>query len=79
MSRPAEKSIFTLGKSLITVVNVVTLSGPFLADWKYVFLTFLTLGHQVGIDGFATVPTHLNYNATALLQLNSFPLNECAC
>lgn len=26
---------FTLGKSIILVVNLITLIGPFLADWKY--------------------------------------------
>lgn len=27
--------IFTLGKSTILAVNLITLIGPFLADWKY--------------------------------------------
>lgn len=28
-------STFTLGKSLLSLVNLVTLIGPFFADWKY--------------------------------------------
>lgn len=28
--------VFTFGKSIISIVNLVTLIGPFLADWKSV-------------------------------------------
>jgi hypothetical protein len=35
MAKPTTKTpLFTTGKSLIALVNLVTLFGPYLADWK---------------------------------------------
>jgi hypothetical protein len=28
---------FTPGKSLLTIVNLITMLGPYAADWKYAF------------------------------------------
>lgn len=70
-------TMFTIGKSIITLVNIVTTVGPYLADWKYVtycnlFVCFICfVACEIVCNSSITAQVY-NTRPTALLRKTLF-------